>query len=350
MDEKKQELTLEELKDVIGETIKESEIVKSVEEVKAAVEVLKSSKSVASEEEKNEKAAQFIKDLVFEKLPLEKKTITSNTGSFGYTIPTELADAIYEKKDKIAKIRANAFSFKLDGPFQLPVESTGIDAYWITTEADTDITESNPTITKKDLVDNYLAARIRVPYKLMNTSAFDIVNYVSKLASRALTSKEETAFVAGSGSGEPSGIRTASITGIPQRGDNLSYDDLVELFYSVPEQYRANGKFLASTGAIKLIRKLKDTQNLPIFNPMDQTIFVKALLECTDIPEKLGSGLNTTEIYFGDLEDYWIKDGQSLLAETRPVPGRLQADVIVYQSTDGVLVNPDSFRKLIGVK
>lgn len=338
-------LTMEELKGIVSESVKET-IGNELSSVKTELEALKAVKTDAKAA-RAEKSAEFIKSIIEGK---EVKTITTNTNSFGYSVPTELADAIHEKKDKIAKIRKYAFVFAMDGKFQLPTEGTGVTAYWVTTEADSDISESNPTVDKTDLDDYYLAARVRVPYKLINTSAFDIENFVSKLSARELVRKEETAFVAGSGSSQPTGIRSASITDIALEGSALAYDDIVNLFYGVPEQYRSNGTFLASTMAIKALRKIKDTTNNPIFNPQEQTLFGRPLAECTDIPENLGTAGNETEIYFGDLQEYWIKDGQSMQAEVRPVQGRLQVDLFMYQSVDGVLVNTDAFRKLVGVK
>ena len=343
----KKELTMEELKSTIAETVNESELSNEVKALKDEMTAMKSSKSLNADE-RAEKSAEFVRDLVNGKL--EKKTIGSATGSFGYAIPTELANAIHEKKDKIAKIRKYAFVFAMDGKFDLPVEATGVTAYWVTTEADADITESNPTLTKKSLDDFYLAARVRVPYKLMNSTPISIENYVSNLAARALRGTEETAFIAGDGDGKPTGIRVATITAVPQAGANFAYDDIVNLFYAVPEQYRANGSWLVSNAAIKLIMKLKDENKQPIFDKTSQTIFNRPLLECADIPSNLGSGQNETEIYFGDLSEYWIKDGESMMSEVRQVPGRLQVDVIVYQAVDGVLVNADAFRKTTGVK
>ena len=345
----KQELTIEELKGIVSDTFKESDIAKDVENMKKQIKIL-SEKKVNTEDEKAEEVKAFVNDLVSGRLSADKKTITTDNGSFGYTVPTLLADKVHEKKDKIAKIRPNAFTFKMPGKYQLPTEGTGVTAYWITTEADSDLTESNPTTSKKDLDDWYLASRVRIPYKLLNTSGINITNFIAKLSSRAIVKKEETAFVDGDGSSKPQGIRNAGVEEVAQAGANLTYDDLVNLFYSVPEQYRGEGKWLASTAAIKLIRKLKDDNNLPFFNVNDQTIFGKKLLECTDIPSNLGAGEDETEIYFGDLNEYWIKDGETMLAETRKVEGRLQVDMYLYEATDGVLANTDAFRYLSGVK
>lgn len=345
---KVQEVSEVELKEIISAGLKDSEMAKDLNTLKSEVENLKAVKS-DSRENRAEVSKKFLSDVLTGNTA-ELKTITTNANSMGYTVPTELAAAVHEKKDKIAKIRAKAFVFKMDGNFDLPTEGTGVTAYWVTTEADSDLTEANPTTSKKSLVDNYLAARVRIPYKLLATSGINVEDYVSRLSSRALIRQEETAFVGGSGSGEPTGFRQLTITPTYQAGSNFAYDDLVNLYFSLDEQYRANAVWLMSTKAIKLCMKLKDTYGMPIFNPVMNTIMGKPYLEVTDIPENLGTTANETEIWIADLQEYWIKDGETMIAERRQVPGRLQVDLFLYESTDGIVVNSDAFKFITGVK
>jgi HK97 family phage major capsid protein len=301
-------------------------------------------------------AANFLKYLL---LPAEKhaaygvKQITTDNASMGATVPTELADVILEKKERFNILRQRAFSFQLAGPFDLPLEGTGVTAYWVG-ESDTEdanlVTESEPTVTKKTLNDYYLGALVKVSWKLLDTAAFNIVNYVATLSGRALAQAEEQAFVSGSGTGRPKGIRQESVESIAQAGDGLSYQDVVNLWFKLPAQYRQNAVFLTGNKGAKLITGLKDSQDRPIFTPgmpLDE-LFRRPLLESADIPENLGTGTDT-EVWFGDPAYYWIKDGQSMQMATDPVIERLQTKVLVYQAVDGKLTHTESFVKLTGV-
>lgn len=286
---------------------------------------------------------------------IEVKQITTDTGSFGNAVPTALASAILEKKAKFAIIRSRAFSFSLSGPFDLPIEGTGVTGYWVGEEDESDanlVTESKPTLTKKSLDDHYLAALVKVSWKLLNTSDYNIVNFVASLAGKALAETEETAFIAGNGTGKPKGIRTETLESVAQAGEGLAYQDLVNLYFLLAAQYRMNAVFITSSLGAKAIVGLKDTQDRPIFQPgmpLDE-LFRKPLLESADIPENLGTGGDTTEVYFGDPYYYWIKDGQDLAMATQDVIERLQTKVLVYQAVDGKLVLTDAFVKLTGVK
>lgn len=335
------EITMDELKSLIKDSISEygldEKAITSLKSLPAAV------KTAAEEKlEKYEKAADFIKKLASNEI----KAISTNPSSFGHTVPTELADAILEKKDKIAKIRKIAFAFKHEGNWQLPTEGDGVTAYWV--GENEEITESSPTIGKKELGDNYLSTRIVAPRKLLATSAYNIVEYVSRLAARALRNTEESAFISGDGIGKPEGIRNAAgIGSISQAGASLSYDDIVDLYYSLPEQYREEAVFLTSPAGVKLIRKLKDANNLPIFDVRDNTIFGKPLLESTDIPEDING--DETEIWIGNFGYYMIKDGE-MVADTDKIISKLQVELVFAQAIDGKIVLPDGFKKLTGVK
>lgn len=345
--EQVKEVTMDELKSIMADGVKEIIPALKGEILEELKGTLKDEVKVNSDEEKVEKSADFIRKACNGEL--EKKAIDSTTDSFGYTVPTELSDFILKAKDKIAKMRKLAFVFQMAGNFDLPTEGTGVTGYWVG-ENET-ITESNPTIGKKTLVDYYLAARVLIPRKLLNTSAYNIVNYVGELCARKLRDTEETAFVAGDGSSKPTGLRSATLTGSQaQAGSALVYDDIVNLFYALPEQYRENAVFITSALGMKAIRKINDDNSVPIFDLRDQKMFNRPVIESSDIPSNLGSSADTTEIYFGDMWYYWIKDGEKMFVDTDKVLSKLQIELVVAQAVDGVYTLPAACKKLTGVK
>lgn len=306
-------------------------------------------------------AANFIKALAlpakdharFGVKEIEIKQANTGNDSFGAAVPTTLASAILEKKGKFNILRSRAFSFELSGPFDLPVEGDDITGYWVGEVDESDanlVTESTPTLTKKSLGDNYLAALVKVSWKLLKTSDYNIVNFVSSLAGRKLAETEEAAFIGGDGDGKPKGIRTESLESVAQAGDALAYQDILNLYFLLPAQYRQNAVFMTSAMGAKAITGLKDSQERPIFppgQPLDE-LFRKPMLESAAIPENLAG--TTTEVYFGDPYYYWIKDGETLQMATQDVIERLQTKVLVYQAVDGALTLTDAWVKLTAVK
>lgn len=316
-------------------------------------------KSEATEkQEKVEHAANFLKNLI---LPYQLhakygvKAITTDAGSMGSTVPTELANQIIEKKMKLSVLGSRAFPLESAGKFEVPVEGTDITGYWVAESDSGDanlVDESEPTTAPITLDDHYVAGLVKVSFKLMNTSAFNIVNFVASLAGRKLAETQEAAFIGGNGSGKPKGIRTESLSSVAQAGAGLSYDDLLNLWFSLPAQYRANAVFITSAMGAKAITALKDTMDRPIFapgQPLDE-LFRRPILESADMPENLGLGTDTTEVIFGDPSFYWVKYGTALEMGTQPVLERLQTKVLTYQAVDGKLTLAESFAKLTGVK
>ena len=125
---------------------------------------------------------------------------------------------------------------------------------------------------------------------------------------------------------------------------------MINLYLTQPEQYRQNAVFMTSTNGIKLLRKLKDTQGLPIFDIKDNTVFGRPIYENTDIPANLGAGTNETEIWFFDPFYYWIKDGEQMFADTHKIISTLQVELVVAEATDGIYVLPEAATKLTAVK
>jgi HK97 family phage major capsid protein len=310
---------------------------------------------VDSNVKRAEVSANFIKQNV---LPEQKhkeygvKAVTSETTSMGHTIPTELATRILEKKEEQAVIRNRSFVFQMAGKFDLPVENVTVTGYWMSENVA--ITESNPTLAKKSFEDNWVAARVLVPWQLMNSTPIAIESYIANLMARKLANAEESKFIGGDGDNEPLGIRdgASSISSIAQAGAGLAIDDLKKLFYEVPSQYRKGATFLTSGNGKLYTDSLKDSNNRPLFDPAQvlEKLFGKDFDESSNIPENLGDGGNETEVYFGDFSYYHIKEGTTLSMDSDKIISKLQTELVAYQAIDGGVTISDAFRKLTGVK
>lgn len=309
----------------------------------------------ASEKKANlAEAANFIKSMI---LPAHLhqeygvKAIDTGSGSFGTVVPTALRDEIVAQSAKFQIVRRYAFAFTLSGKITLPQEGTGVTAYWVAENAA--ITESNPTAAGVTLDDHGLACLVKVSWKLLRTADRNIVDFVARLAAKAITETEEAAFINGDGSGKPLGIlQTSGITSIAQAGANFAYSDLVKLYHALPAAYRQNAQFVTSGKGGQLLHLLVDGESRPIFPAgvaLDQ-VFGKPLLESSDVAENLGTGTDETLIVFGDLSNYWIKDGSEIEMATQDAIENLQTKIVLYKYVDGKIVVKAAFRKLTGVK
>ncbi len=300
-----------------------------------------------------EKAANFIKQISIPQAHHKDygvKAIDTTAGSFGSVVPTEIYNEILTVAKRWTIIRQYAFVFQLAGKLQVPKDGTAVVAYWVAENGA--ITESSPTTGTVTLDDHGVAALIRIPWKLLNTSPTNIINYVAQLAGRAITDKEETAFVNGTGTGQPTGITTETITSIAQAGATLAYSDIVALFFALPAGFRQNAQFLTSAKGVQKLLGLADTSGRPLFpiGAIIDNVFGRPIMESEDVASNLGAGTNETTIFFGDFSNYWIKDGSNIEMATQDQIENLQTKVVVYKYVDGKTVNTAAFRKLTGVK
>jgi hypothetical protein len=168
----------------------------------------------------------------------------------------------------------------------------------------------------------YSSKSVAVPIELLQDSAVDIEAFVTKRLVTRLGRITNTHFTTGTGSGQPNGIVTAAGSGkVGTTGQTLTviYDDLIDLQHSVDPAYRQPGncRFMMNDASVKVIRKIKDTTNRPIFVPGYDN----------DVPGKPGGvpdtllgdpiqvnqdvavmAANAKSILYGDFSFYTIRD------------------------------------------
>ena len=333
------EVSVKGLKTIVNKVV--SENMKSIEEtISAKFANIKTQEN--TKENGVKESAEFLKALC-----LGNKAINGTVGSFGYSVPTTLANMIQEGLDKEAVMRKYCFTFRMAGNYQLPQDGTGVTSYWVAQNEE--ITESSPTIGKTDLVDLYLATRVLIPRGLLNSTPMNLTNYITNLCVRSITIEEETSFVAGAGTTEPTGLRSADVDSIAQASTGLAYKDMINLMYSLKRQYRKSAVFLTSTNGVKALMNVLDENKRPIFDPTNNTVLGKPLIETEDIPSTLGSSADATEILFGDLSYYYIKDGEEMFMESIKVPSKLQTEIVLAKAVDGVYTLDEAMKKMTAV-
>lgn len=304
-----------------------------------------------------EKAARWLKALGQGDLVTVKALSEGVGADGGFIVPTEFRAIVTEKLYKQAVIRPNAQVIPMTrNKLEVPVEGASVTATW--TAENAAATESNPTFAQVVLDTNKLTGLSKMSRELLADTPIELVNYVAGRFARVFAQEEDKAFMAGSGTGQPKGIRTYTITSTAQAGANLAADDLISLWYSLPSQYRSNAFWLIHNDVIAKVRKLKDSEGRYLwtdgFGEAPATILGRPVLEQNDIPVNLGVGSNESEIFVGDLQYYLVGDRQTMEVEQSTQSGdafeKHQLWVKVIERLDGQLALTDAFRKLTGVK
>ena len=233
----------------------------------------------------------------------------------GYLVPDEfeqtLIEALVEENmfRQLAKVVTTS-----SGDKKIPVVAAKGTASWVDEEGV--IPESDDTFGQVSIGAYKLATMIKVSEELLNDSVFNLEQYIAKEFARRIGSKEEEAFFIGDGNGKPTGIfnaaggagvgvTTTSVSGI-------SFDEIMDLFYSLKSPYRKNAVFVTNDATVKAIRKLKDGNGQYLWQPsvtagQPDTILNRPLKTSAYVPV-IASAAKT--IAFGDFSYYWVADRQ----------------------------------------
>lgn len=133
---------------------------------------------------------------------------------------------------------------------------------------------------------------LRVTSELMKDSAVDIGQYLADTFASRMAPMEEAAFVAGDGVGKPLGlVHQAQVGCETQTAGTVSIEDVVNLIFSLPEQYRRNGTFLMNEKTLLSLHKQCLAQGTNLWfgktnDGKDDTFFGSALSEAVRCPTR----------------------------------------------------------------
>ncbi|TMR11743.1 phage major capsid protein [Nonomuraea turkmeniaca] len=157
----------------------------------------------------------------------------------------------------------------------------------------------------------YSSRFVQVSLQLLQDTAFDLDSWVPRQLGIRIGRAVSTHLATGTGTGQPEGLftnATAGKTGTTGQTTSVIYDDLVDLIHSVDPAYRAGARFVMNDSSLKVIRKLKDADNRPLWEPSLQIGVPDTLL---GYPITVDQGVavmaaNAKSIGFGDVSQAYI--------------------------------------------
>lgn len=364
------DITLDDLKAVVSDAASEAarkavaeQLDKEVEHAKAKAKdvVPTNAKADVSEVLKGvERETAFFKALVLgDHATIESKALSEGTdANGGYLVPTEFEARVMEKRENVNDLRKYCTVLPtVSGQGEMPKEGDGV-----TIERpgeNTAPTGSTPTFGQVTYNVHKAIAYTEMSRELLEDASVGVLEFLSKLFAKGFRKDDETMIIGGSGTGQPSGLRSAGITGIAMAGASLVYDDVVNLYYSLERDRRMNGIFITSNAVMRLLAKLKDADSQPIlYMPKTEggvsLLFGRPIIESTSIPENLGAGTDSSELWFTDLAGYMIAEKSGMIVETSNVAGdtfkKHQTAMKAVKRWDGKLAQTEAAQFLTLVK
>ena len=270
----------------------------------------------------------------------------------GYLVPDEYERTLVEALNDEVFFRNLATVIKTSsGDRKIPIVTSKGEAAWI--DEGGQFTESNDSFGQTTIGAHKLATMIKVSDELLNDSVFNIEQYISREFGRRIGAKEEEAFFIGDGAGKPTGIFNATggaETGVTAANTTITFDDVMDLYYSLRAPYRNKAVWLLNDSTVKAIRKLKDGNGNYIWQPSvregePDRILNRPYRTSIYVPE-LAAGKRV--MAFGDYSYYWIaeRQGRSFkrLNELYATTG--QVGFLASERVDGKLILSEAVKTL----
>ena len=270
----------------------------------------------------------------------------------GYLAPDEFEKTLIEAllDENIFRQHAKIIQTS-SGERKIPISASKGTASWIDEEGL--IPESDDSFDLVSIGAHKLGTMIKVSEELLNDSVFDIQSYIAREFARRIATKEEEAFFVGDGVGKPLGVLAdngGAEIGVTTSGANITFDDVMDLFYSLRAPYRNRANFYLNDATVKAIRKLKDSNGNYLWQPsvkagvpdkiLNRPYFTSPFMPTAEAGNKA--------IAFGDFKYYWIADRQGRsfkrLNELFATTG--QVGFLATERVDGKLILPEAVKVL----
>lgn len=265
----------------------------------------------------------------------------------GYAVPAQFRARLQETMKFFGGVRSVAELIETDSGADLPWPTNDDTANKGAILAEnTQVTEQDVTLGQKTIkAYMYTSKLVRVSLQLLNDSFFDLDGWLARRLAERIARIQNEHFTTGTGTSQPEGVQTnATIGKTGATGQTLTviYDDLIDLIYSIDPAYRASGRarFMMNDTTIGVVRKLKDGDSRPLWEPSLQVGAPDALLGYpitanNDMPVMAASAKS---ILFGDFfAGYVVRDVQdfALLRLAERYADFLQVGFLGFQRGDG---------------
>jgi len=285
------------------------------------------------------------------KPPINNVLSTSPDTDGGYLVPVEFERQIVMGLEEANVIRRIGKVITTSAERKIPIAATQSIAKW--TAENAAITESSPTFTQKTIDAFKLTNLIKVSVELLQDSMFDLESYIAAEFARAFGVAEEEAFCIGTGTGQPSGIFTATGGDVGVTAGSataINTDNLIDLVYALKSPYRRNAAFLMRDITVSAIRKLKDSNGQYLWQPSVQAGEPDRLLgyPLHTSPYVPVAAANALPVAFGDFSNYWIADrmGRTVQRLIELYAGNGQIGFIATQRVDAKVILSEGIQLL----
>lgn len=219
-------------------------------------------------------------------------------------------------------------------------------ATWVPENGSIPVYDGIDDFTDHDISDHKLALIVRMDESFLHDNKYSFEKYLLDRLVKDFARAEENGFINGNGTSEPVGLlhdTDGAATGVTANA--LSFDSVIDLFFSVDPIYRKNAVWLMNDKTALALRKLKDENGNYLWNHANDTILGKPVLISNFMPD---ADNGKKPVLFGDFSYYWIVDRSPFVVRTlrEKFFETLQIGYLANERLDGRLIRNDAVKVL----
>lgn len=230
----------------------------------------------------------------------------------GFLVPFQLdPNVILTANGSVNQVRQIARVVTATGDVWNGVSSAGVTGSW-DSEAE-EVSDDAPSFAQPSIPVHKLQIFVPLSHEVQ-MDADGLAGEIATMIAFEKDVKESTAFVTGSGSGQPTGIITALTGGssvvTTAANDTFAVGDVLALDSALPQRYAANASWLAHRGIYNAIRKFDTNGGSALWGYLAEGRKSELLGRPDYISEAMASAVADAAqiLAFGDFQNYVIAD------------------------------------------
>ena len=296
----------------------------------------------------------FERKMGLDKLETKLLSVDRDPGG-GYWVKPEMSARITTIVFETSPVRQFAAVESIGSDsLELIADENQVGFGWVAEQEDRPET-TTADIGKRVIHAHEMYAEPRSTQKLLDDAGFDVEGWLARKIADRFARAEATAFVAGTGVGQPRGFITypdGTSTGQIEQinsgaAGDLTSDGLMDLVYSLKSPYLTNSRFLMARLTIRDVRKLKDGEGRYLWEPILKVGEPASLLgypvhQADDMPA-VSAGLEA--IAFGDFRAaYTIVDRMGIRTLRDPYTAKPFIKFYTTRRVGGDVVNFEAIK------
>lgn len=290
-------------------------------------------------------------DLTFTGLELKRALSVGTPSAGGNAVPTTMLDQLIAGLRNFSSVlNAGATIFTTASGEEIKIPRVATFGAAAQVGEATNVGGTDPTFDQVAVKSYKLGEYVGVSRELIEDAVFDVEGFVINLIAENIGLLLGSRLTVGTGVNQTTGLVTAATAGVTGAAGVFAptFDNLIDLEFSVPAPYRLRASWLIADLALAGISKIKDGNGQYMWQPavqIGQPDILRGKPVFAD-PNMAGPAAGARPVAFGDVSKYWVRFVNSLRVD-RSEHALFGSDQVAFRGVlraDGVLTDASAVK------